>query len=366
MLMPPHIFEILQTGIVFFAVLSLLVFIHELGHFTVAKWLGVEVQEFGFGLPPRMWGKKVGETIYSINWLPIGGFVKLLGEDEDQRLASSVKRLEDRKRLFFTRSKKERAAVLLAGVSMNFILAVIIISYVFTQGVLVPSGKVVIDRLADGAPAQVAGLRSGDVVAAVDGVAVHESRELIEAVGRKKGQLVEFSIVRDGQQLTFSITPRTDYPSTEGPLGIAINSTVERKYPWYQAPFFGLAEALKMSFTMIATLGDMLWRLVTFQKISADIAGPLGIAQVTGQAVRSGWRAVIELTGLLSLNLALVNILPIPALDGGRLLFVVLEKIIGKKVKPRAEAIAHQFGMAFLLGLILLVTINDILRIVRG
>lgn len=355
----------LLTILVFGLILSILVFVHELGHFIVAKKLGIRVEEFGFGLPPRIWGIRRGETIYSINYLPIGGFVKLSGEDVEEEQQIVTDPLEKR-RFFWARSKKERAAVLLAGVTMNFVLAVAIISFIFTQGVLVSTERVHVEKVGEDSPASLAGIQKGDVIVSFADTKVKASDELIRITKEKGGQTVPVVITRDGKEIRLTITPRANPPPDQGPLGIVISTMEEKKYPWYSAPYFGMIEALTMSFQMVTSLLLMIYRLITFQKVGVEVSGPIGIAQATGQAVKYGVMAVLQLMGLLSLNLAIINVLPIPALDGGRLLFVVLEKFIGKRVKPQAERLAHQIGMIFLLSLILLVTINDVLRILRG
>ena len=351
------------TVIVFIIVLSILVFIHELGHFLVAKKLGIRVEEFGFGLPPRIKGIKRGETVYSINWLPIGGFVKLSGEDVDEELKIPQPEIH---RYFFARSKKERAAVLLAGVTMNFLLAVVVISYIFTQGVFVPTERVHIDKISDNSPASAAGLQAKDVIISLAGKTIRTSDDLVSTTKAHLGEPIDVQIERAGASLTLTVVPRKDPPKNEGPMGVVISNLEEKKYLWYQAPYYGLIEALKMSYLMISSLAGLLFRLVTFQPAGVEVAGPIGIAQATGQAVKYGIMAVLQLVGVLSLNLAIINVLPIPALDGGRLLFVVLEKFLGRRVKPQAERVAHQIGMVFLLALILLVTVNDILRLIRG
>ncbi len=354
------------TLITFILVLSILVFVHEFGHFIMAKKIGIKVEEFGFGLPPRIWGVKKGETIYSINWLPIGGFVKLAGEDEEtEHKSQNSMTKQELKRYFFARSKKERAAVLLAGVTMNFILAVTIVSFIFTQGVSVPTETVHIEKVIANSPASSAGLVEKDIIRQYGDYQIKSNQELIEAAKKYGDQEVSIELERQGKAVILTITARKNPPPNEGPLGIVITNLEERRYPFYLAPFYGLVETTKMSVMMLQALGVMLYKLVTFQPIGADIAGPIGIAQVTGEAVKFGFTAVLQLMGILSLNLAIINILPIPALDGGRLMFVVLEKFIGRRVKPKIELIAHQIGMAILLSLIVLVTINDILRIIR-
>lgn len=356
----------LFTIIVFLVILSILVFVHEFGHFIVAKKLGIGVEEFGFGLPPRVWGKKIGETIYSINWLPIGGFVKLTGEDEEVQNSKLNVQSKERKKFFWARSKKERAAVLLAGVTMNFLLAVIIISYIFTQGVFVPTEKVHIDKVTENSPAAEAQLQEKDVIISFADKDIKTTEDIINLSKTKGGEVTPIEVLRNGSRIKLSITPRKDPPPGEGPLGIVISNLEERKYPIYQAPFYGIVEALKLSYLMISSLAVMIFKLITFQPTDVDVAGPIGIAQATGQAVKYGFIAVLQLMGLLSLNLAILNILPIPALDGGRLFFVIFEKFIGRRVKPKVEAVAHQIGMAFLLALIVLITINDVLRLIKG
>lgn len=374
------------TVITFFLLLSILVFVHELGHFLVAKWSGVFVEEFGFGLPPRMVGKKFGETVLSFNWLPIGGFVKLFGEDEstDKEYLEAQKKLGNKfpanflkSRSFQSKSKKVRAAILSAGVIMNLVLAVGITTFLLTQGVQEPTGKVVVERIVSGSPAEKAGLQVGDVIMGLEKYPKitleittpyrpTTPASLIEFVNKHKGKEINITVERMGEPLHIIVTPRIDVPPGEGPLGVAITDLALRKYSWKEAPVKAILINASRTKEMFVSLGLTVWKLVTFQKLTSDVAGPIGIAQITGQAVKFGWQAVLELTSILSLNLAIINILPIPALDGGRLLFVFLEKILGKRVRPAFERSTHQIGMIVLLLLIFLVSINDVMRLVRG
>ncbi|MCL4382976.1 MAG: RIP metalloprotease [Patescibacteria group bacterium] len=375
------------TFIVFLAVLSLLVLVHELGHFLMAKKLGIKIEEFGFGLPPRIFGVKRGETVYSINWLPIGGFVKLYGEDEagthnPELLASK------QNKAFFAKSKKARALVLVSGVTMNFLLAILVISYIFTQGVLIPTDKVYVKEISAGSPAEVAGLKINDRIFLVNDEKITAISQFQELTKKNLGREISIEVTRSvdnpcplnpkvlggypgikiscrGENPVFSLTPRVSPPQGEGPLGVAISNLEEKKYPLWQAPFLGTQEAVRLSGMMFFELGKILFNLITFKPVTAEVAGPLGIAQATGEAVKFGWMAVLQLVGLLSLNLAVINILPFPALDGGRLLFIALEALTKKRVNPKWEMWAHQTGMAILLGLVALVTINDVLRIFR-
>ena len=188
---------------------------------------------------------------------------------------------------------------------------------------------------------------------------------LIEFVNANKGIEILILLERNGVAMSVRVTPRIEVPVGEGPLGIAITDLELHKYSWREAPVKAIVINATRAKEMFVSLGQTVWKLITFQKLTADVAGPIGIAQVTGQAVKFGWQAVLELASILSLNLAIINILPIPALDGGRLLFVFLEKILGKRVKPAFERSTHQVGMIVLLALILFVSVNDIMRIMR-
>ncbi len=377
------------TALTFFLILSILVFVHELGHFLVARFVGVGVEEFGFGLPPRIWGKKMKGTIYSINWLPIGGFVKLAGEDEGgpsaisppageaghQPSAKSRLKADSRKlnAFFWARNKKERTAILVAGVVMNFFLAVGITTYLLADGVMEESGRVHVEKVQPGTPAEAAGLMPNDIITSIQFVQFDQlakkklstTKDLIETTKTYAGKEVALTVLRGGKQLTVKLTPRKDPPSGQGSMGVVISDLETKKYPLSIAPVKALEINLMRAREMLVSLGTTVWRLVTLQPLQADVAGPIGIAQVTGQAVKFGFRAVLEFMSILSLNLAVLNILPVPALDGGRLAFVFLEKVFGRRIKPAFERNAHQIGMIILFILILLVSINDIMRLGR-
>jgi regulator of sigma E protease len=369
----------LLTIVTFFVVLTILVMIHEFGHYTVARLIGVKVEEFGLGLPPRAFGKKIKGTIYSINWLPIGGFVKLAGEDDEEgeQKAESRKQKADSslktRQYFWARSKKERSAILIAGVCMNFLLAVAITAGLLVNGVNEPSGKVRIEKVAPGSPAEQVGIKSGDVILSVQAAlessqpkSIKASQDLIDQTSKNLGNPTVVRIDRNGQNLSFLLTPRKNPPKNEGAMGVQITDLEMKKYSLIEAPYAALKINLERGWQMLTGIVSTLWNLVTLKKMSADVAGPIGIAQVTGQAVKFGFRAVLDFMSILSLNLAILNILPIPALDGGRLAFVFVEKIIGRKVRPAFERQTHQIGMIILLLLVALVSFNDIMRLVRG
>jgi regulator of sigma E protease len=355
------------TILVFITVLSILVMVHELGHFLVARAVGVEVEEFGMGLPPRIVGKKFGKTLYSLNWLPIGGFVKLAGEDDEGHKVTAGHATSQ---YFWSKSKKQRSLILIAGVTMNFVLAVLITAGLLVGGVNEPSGNVRVETVVSGSPAQVAGLAKGDIIRTIQAgsetVNVKIPQDLIGTVKEHSGREILMTVIRDGKTQVVRAVPRSDPPKGQGPLGVAISDLEMRKYSLLQAPVAAVQINLERAWLMLKGIGTALLTVLSLQKGSADIAGPIGIAQVTGQAVKFGWRAVLEFMSILSLNLAVLNILPIPALDGGRLAFIFVEKILGRKVRPAFEKQTHQIGMLILMLLVLLVSISDVMRLARG
>ena len=260
------------TAVTFFVILSILVLVHELGHFLVARFFGVDVEEFGLGLPPRIFGKKVRGTMYSVNWLPIGGFVKLAGEDDEE------KGQQKGKVLFWQKTKKQRAAILLAGVAMNFFLAVGITSYLLTQGVMEPSGRVHIERVLEETPAAAAGLMENDVIAKLDDKEITKPSDLIDATKSLAGQAVTLTVIRENREFQVSVTPRKEYPQGQGPMGVAISDLEKKTYPISIAPIKSLEINLLRGRDMLGSLGILFWRLITLQPLQADVAGPIGIA----------------------------------------------------------------------------------------
>lgn len=376
----------LLTIILFLIVLSALVFAHELGHFLVAKKTGIKVEEFGFGLPPRIFGKKIGETVYSLNFLPIGGFVKLLGDDEVEAIPA-----KESNRAFFAKSKKVRVVALLAGVVMNFALAVFCFSVVYSKmGIPEVTDKVRVVGVLPDSPAQKAGLRQDDVILVAGGKKIKNNQDFLEITKENFGRQMKIEVAREkdnpckkevlgawpeleischGENMVFTVIPREEAPEGEGPLGVVISQVEMKFYPFYKQIFLGTVEGFREAFAwlslVVISLLGMLYKLVTSGAVPKEVAGPVGIFQITGEVGKMGVLSVLQFIGVLSVNLAVINILPFPALDGGRLLFVAVEAAIGRRVKARAERLAHSIGMAILLFLILMITINDIARILE-
>lgn len=347
---------IIEAVFIFILVVLLLVVSHELGHFLTAKWFGIRVDEFGVGLPPRMFGIKRGETLYSINWLPFGGFVRIFGEDEDK----------DDPRSFSSRGIGVKSLVVAAGVIANVLVGFLILSYVAWHGV--PRFEVAIEEVAPNSPAQLAGFIVGDRIVGFEGERL-ESINVAEVhmyIDSKRGRQAEFLILRNGGELHVFAGPRTNPPEGQGPLGVRINNIqteIVRK-SIFMAPIAGAkmtGNFLKLiAEGMVAFFGS----LFTGAEVPGEVVGPIGIAGVAQETFRVGIREFLFLIALLSLHLAVINILPIPALDGGRIAFFVVEKIIRRPIPARVAGYIHSFFFLVLIGFLLWVSWQDIARLI--
>jgi regulator of sigma E protease len=355
------------TIVAFVVVLGVLIFVHELGHFLTAKRAGLKVEEFGFGFPPRLISFKRGETRYSLNWIPFGGFVKILGEGGEA---------EKDPRSFAGQRVWVRAKVVGAGIAMNFLLAWVLLSIVNAAGVstaieegvaLSPRARVsesvvTITQVVADSPAAQADVRPGDQIQTVGGKPVADQEAVVEAVGGSAGKETTLSLVRGDQALEVTVTPRAEPPEGQGPLGIGLVNTATVSYPWYQAIWEGAKQTIFMTGQIFIVFAGILKQLFTTGSVGADIAGPIGIAVITGQVLDLGIVPLMQFAALLSINLGIVNALPFPALDGGRLLFLLIEKIRRRKVSKRIENAVHSVGFGLLLILIVAITARDFIR----
>lgn len=326
-----------MTEFVVFVGLMLLILVHELGHFATAKFFGMYVEEFGIGFPPRLFSRKRGETRYSLNLIPLGGFVKLHGE-----LDSSSPRS-------FMREKAwKRAIVLVAGVVMNFIAGALIFSTVLWVGV---PPAVFISDVTDISPAARAGLMRGDIINGWT-----DPSAFMAYVKKHRGEPITFSVMRSGELKKVTVTPRIKAPLGEGALGIGLIGG--------GAMSAGFWDGLKGGFIMAC---GTVWSVITgLESIIYEpqaIVGPVGIFRVAAGAGAIGFAYVLQLLGVISLNLAVLNLLPIPALDGGRLLFIVIEKIRGKQFSPAFEARASGVSFILLIVLVMAVTAKDVVAL---
>lgn len=351
--------------------LSLLVLIHEFGHFIVAKFFKMRVEEFGLGLPPR--AKKLftrGGTIFSLNWLPLGGFVKLYGEDmDDPDQAAS-------KEAFFNKPKRQRAAVLLAGVVMNFALGVLAFGAVYTYlGIPTKTDKVIVIEVGKGSPAEIAGIKAESEIKKVsylgEEIKFSGIDGFIKQLETVKGKEVEMTMgSKDGSESVIKVTPRENPPQGQGALGVSLSNIEMKMYPIWQRPFrgvwVGLGEAWSWGKEIASNLGTVMYGIVTGKGVPKDVAGPIGIYEVSKEMYKVGWVAVVQFMAVLSINLAILNVMPFPALDGGRVLFLGIEMIIGKRLKNKIEGYVHSVGMIFLLGLMGLITIRDVWKLIQN
>ena len=349
--------------VTFILVLSVLVLTHEFGHYIAARRNGVWVEEFGIGYPPRIWGKKVGETLYSINLLPLGGFVRLHGEQTEEGVTEPD-------RAFINKSKKIRFIILASGVLMNFILSIVCFSIFYSfSGVPRKTDKVIVSGVVKDAPADKSGIISGDIILSVEGIKVNGLDEFSSLIKERKGKEIVLQVlpIGESQIKAINITPRADTPEDEGPLGILITDTEIYFPPVWQRPFLGVfngfEDAIYWGKQVIIGLYTMISGLVKGQ-VPKDIAGPVGIYAITSEVAKIGILPLINFVGIFSVNLAVINFLPIPALDGGRFLFIIIEKIFGRKVMPKVEAAIHGAGMIVLLSLFAVLTFIEVKRLI--
>ena len=344
------------TIVVGVIVLSVLILVHELGHFIAAKATGVWVEEFGIGFPPRIYGRKWGETIYSINWIPFGGFNKMSGEVDPKAPRSLA-----------GKSYGVRLLVLSGGIIMNLLLPFILLSVAYMIPHNAVIGEVVVEEVAPGSPAEMAGIQVGDTIISVDGREINNGSDLSRLVQLNLGSEISILIEHaDATTETVSLIPRWRPPEGEGSIGTLSRTVdavvVSESYPPWEAIPLGTRSCVETLILYKNGIVSLFLGTIPF-----TAAGPVGIVQITGEVAQSGISPVLELTAFISIAIAITQLIPFPALDGGRILFVIIEWIRrGKRISPRIETIVHSIGFMILLGLLLLVTYQDIFRWISG
>lgn len=347
----------------FFVALLVLVLVHEYGHFAAARLFGVAVEEFGFGFPPRAWGKRIGDTLYSINWLPLGGFVRIKGEEE------AVKDLDS----FSAQPAWRRATIVVAGVVMNLVLAIVLLTVGYSVGLTEaldtspdPTAAVsnVEHRVVGILPQSPAStvFEQGDRIVSLDGEVINSRADFQAYVRSHPQESIRIDFLRGDQSLSAVLAPTSLGNDGDGVFGFGVElvSVGTVAYPLYRAPVVATTTVFKT----FGLIGTTLWSMVvdlwrgTSQGLS--VAGPIGIAVLSGEVANLGIMAYVQFLALLSINLAFVNILPFPALDGGRLLFIIIEGIRRRPISRDVEAKIHRLGFTILIGLVLLVTVVDI------
>jgi regulator of sigma E protease len=347
-----------------------------------ARRFGIRAEEFGFGFPPRgvgiykndqgkwkiVWGAKEVKdcptTVYSLNWIPMGGFVKIKGEDGEFETDADS---------FSGKKIWQRAVVLAAGVSMNVILAIVLISFglmigmpqdleSLAPGAKVDSRQIQVIHVLPNTPANQAGLVVGDSIVSINGQIFSTYQELQKFVDNNTGKNLVYQIKHEGQVKDYPITPELMKETGKGGIGVALVETGIVRYPWYRAVWQGTKTTFELIGLIFTAFFELFRSLIMGKGVTAEVAGPVGIASLTGQAARMGFIYLLQFAALLSLNLAIINILPFPALDGGRILFLIIEKFKGGPVKKEVEGVIHNIGFALLMVLVTIVTFRDVLK----
>ncbi len=343
--------------------LSLLILGHEAGHFFVAKLFGLKVDEFGIGFPPRITAKKFGDTEYSINWLPFGGFVRISGERGEFEAISPEEGIPgnsaspelsdtDNGRLFYNQPAWKKSLIVLAGVFMNFILGWLLIAIVFMVGV---PQTLVVSGTEAGSPAAAAGIQAGDVVKGYT-----DTQSFINYIDANKGQQIIVTVIRNDKNMSYTMTPRVNAPANQGALGVALEEGGTARENFFKALWNGLQDAAIISWLTLQAFYELLKQIFVHASIPADVVGPVGIFGIAEETGKIGLAYLLQFLGIISINLMIVNCIPFPALDGGRFLVVLFEKIKGSALPYKVEAWINGVGFALLLLLMVVLTVRDI------
>ena len=336
--------------------LSFLILAHEAGHFLVAKIFGLKIDEFGFGFPPRLFAKKRGETEYSINWLPFGGFVKIAGEQapESGKESAPPKDEAELKRYFHVQSPLRRAAITIAGVLVNFFLGWLLLSVIFMVGT---PQVLLVGNIEDGSPAAQAGIQRGDVIAGYK-----SADEFIQFVKSRGGEEISINVFRDGEEKEIRVTPRKEILPGQGAIGVFLEEAGTEQERFFSALGQGFLASMRIAGLTLQAFYELLKNLISHGTLLEGVVGPVGIFAVAHDAGSLGAAYLIQLLAIISVNLAVLNLMPFPALDGGRLVLILIEKLKGSPLPRRVEMYANATGFVLLIILMVLVTIRDVVQ----
>lgn len=337
-----------MTIIIALLVISLLIFVHELGHFLAAKATGVMVLEFSIGRGPALWSRRIGETLYSLRLLPIGGYAQMAGEDIDPESGWEIapKRRYDKKPTW------ARAIIALAGSTANFLSAVLMFALIFSM-VGVPSSEPLVGSVAPDSPAAEAGIQAGDRILQINGKPVASWQEMQVLLDKWNGQSINALIDRGGQQVSFSLVPVTQ----DGRPLIGVSAAYEH---------YGILDSFSRGINRTASFTrDIITLLIGMLtgRVAAQGSGPVGMIVMVGQVASTGMLNLLIFTAIISIQLGVFNLLPIPALDGGKLVFLVIETLRGQPVKPEHEGMVHLLGFALLMVFMVVLTVQDLMRL---
>ena len=354
--MEPTLAVLIFTALRFLAVLGALIAVHEFGHFIVAKKSGVLVERFSIGFGPPIWRKKWGDTEYRLSVIPLGGYVKMYGEDLDAEIKES-----EREGSFQHQSVWKRIPIVAAGPAFNIFFAIALIACVQVIGYPVEQ-SVHIGRIIEGSAAAEAGLQADDEVISLNGQVIKRIEEIKQQIVASRGSTLSMQITRDGQDQSLLITPRKDQDADEWRIGVELRPgdfVLQRADP-FSALVRGCIWTWRITQLTFTGFGQIISGAIP---VSESLAGPLGIAQEINRQADNGWRNVVFLTAAISVSLAILNLLPIPVLDGGHLLFFVIEIVQGGPLSMRKREIAHQVGLVILVCLMLFAFYNDLMRL---
>ena len=343
----------LISVLAFFLVFTVVALAHEFGHFIAAKFAGIRVYEFALGFGPKLLSIKRGETVYALNLIPILGYVKLAGMEDEEEDPSCP---EDRK--YYNKPFKDKLLSVASGPLMNLVLAFLILTLIFALVGVPKEISNVIEKVKPGTVAEKVGLKPGDVLISLNGAKVSSMAAAIEQIHSSSGKPLTLEIGRAGKTLKLKATPQYDPKLKVGLLGFTPKPLYIRVTPLV-ALYYGAQQTL----AMVVLMFIIIWQLIVGAVSVRDLAGPVGIAQVTGQYAQSGALTLFHFVAFLSVNIGVINLLPLPALDGGHLTFAFIEWVRRKPLDRKLESKIHQWGLVVFLALMALVTFNDLLRI---
>jgi len=341
--------------IYFLLVFTVVALAHEAGHFFAAKKAGIRVFEFGLGFGPKLLSLKHGDTVYALNLIPILAYVKIAGTEDDLNEEPCP---ESQK--YYTKPVLSKFAVSFFGPAMNIVLAFLILFSIFSVFGVPKDISNIVDRVSPGSPADISGLKSGDSILSIDNIVFPKIDKAIDYIHKNPGKVLLLKIDRQGKYISIRVAPLLDPKLKIGLIGFSPRPVYE-KVSLFSALYYGLQQTLAMIALMFIIIGQLLTGAVSLR----DLAGPVGIAQITGKYAQAGWLSLFHFVAFLNVNIGVLNLLPIPALDGGRLVFVGIEAVRKKPIDIETENKIHQWGFIFLLMLMAVVTLNDILRILR-
>ena len=364
--------------LIFLIILLVLIVSHEFGHFIVAKKSGIRVDEFSFGFPPKLFGKKIGETSYNFNLLPVGGYVKIFGENPDEESLNGP----DSKRSLTSKPWYIQAGVLIAGVTMNFLVAWLLFSIGFISGLpsstsvtsdhsRISNQAVTITSVIPNSPAEKSGLKVGDKINYLETSSdstlllssIFSPESVQNFIKKHDSEEINFSLIRGGEEKEISVTPEKISGNDNPIVGVSMDTIGILHLPLHEAVWSGLKLTSNLFVSTLVGFFNLIYSALTGSGSMSALTGPVGIVGVVSDATQFGFIYLLSFTAMISVNLAVINLIPFPALDGGRLLFLLIEKIKGSRIKPEIANTLNFIGFGILMILMVFITYNDVVKL---